>query len=173
LAGQSEVGQGASGGTSVLERIRGNHALEHATVHLMVRRHPNLKVVGRTTPAGFYLHGPEDSALVEESARAALNALLAEPDLAVHQRCGTNLAVTGVLAGLAAFAAGGGRARGRMAALPQVLLASLWAVMLAQPLGMLVQKHLTTSPRVGAASIGPIERRGGKPATHFVPVNWV
>jgi len=157
----------------MMERVRGNHALEHATVHLMVRRQPGLKVVGRTTPSGFYLYGPEDTALVEESAHEALSALLAEPDLAVHPRCGTNLAVTGVLAGLAAFAASGGRDRGRLAALPQILLASLWAVLLAQPLGSLVQKHVTTSPRVSAATLGPVQRRSGSPVTHFVPVNWV
>lgn len=154
------------------DRVRGNHALEHATVHLMVRRQPKLKVVGRTIPTGFYLYGPDDTALIEASAREALAALLSEPDLAVHPRCGTNLAVTGVLTGLAAFMATGGRERGRVSALPQVILASLTAALAAQPLGMLVQKHLTTSPSVSAATIGPIERRDGTPVTHFVPVNW-
>ncbi len=152
--------------------MRGNHALEHATVHLMVRRDPKVKVVGRTTPSGFYLYGPEDTALVESSAKEALARLAADPDLAVHPRCGTNLAVTGVLAGLAGFAAGGGRARGRIAALPQVLLASLWAVMIAQPLGLLVQKYVTTSPSVGGAVLGAIRRQEGKPVVHFVPVVW-
>ncbi len=138
----------------------------------MVRRDPKVKVVGRTTPSGFYLYGPEDTDLVARAAREALAALAREPDLAVHPRCGTNLAVTGVLAGLAGFAASGGRARGRMAALPQVLLASLWAVMIAQPLGLLVQKHVTTSPAIGGATLGAIRRQEGKPVVHFVPVEW-
>jgi len=96
-----------------------------------------------------------------------------EPDLAVHSRCGTNLAVTALLSGLAAFAAGSFRSRSRLTLLPQVLLASLWGVLIAQPLGLAVQKTLTTSPDVEGAIIGPIRgERHGKLSVHFVPISW-
>jgi len=153
-------------------RVRRNHALEHATVHLLARQQPNLKVVGRSTPGGFYLYGPDDTYAVERAAQQAVLALAADRDLAVHPRCGTNLAVTGILAGLAAFFASGGRSRGRLMSLPRILLATLWGVLLAQPLGNLAQRYVTTDANVARAHVGPVRREAGRPGTHFVPVHW-
>ncbi|MGI6209527.1 MAG: DUF6391 domain-containing protein [Anaerolineae bacterium] len=161
-----------SGASSLWGTVRRNHAIEHATVHLLAQRDPTIRLVGRSTPSGFYLYGPVDTEAVARAANDALLELQRDPDLAVHPRCGTNLAVTGLVAGLAAFAADSVRTRSRAVALPQVLLASLWGVLAAQPLGMAVQRSITTSPDVAGARIGTIQRRGGKPITHFVPVIW-
>lgn len=161
-----------SGALSMWGTVRRNHALEHATVHLLGRWNPSLKVVGRSTAGGFYLYGQVETAAVARAASEALVELQRDPELAVHPRCGTNLAVTGLIAGLAAFAADSTRGRSRAMALPQVLLASLWGVLAAQPLGTAVQRSITTNPDVAGARIGPIRRREGKPVTHFVSVIW-
>ena len=153
--------------------IRRSHAMEHATVHILAEHLPTLRVVGRTTHGGFYLYGDIDTASLKEAVQGAVGRLKSDADLAVHPRCGTNLAVTAVVAGLAAFAAGSVRTRSRLATLPQVLLASLWGVLLAQPLGYMVQKELTTSARVEGARIGPIIRsQVGRVIVHFVPLTW-
>ncbi|MHB0875083.1 MAG: DUF6391 domain-containing protein [Anaerolineae bacterium] len=152
---------------------RRNHALEHATVHVLTRKYPHLRAVGRTTPSGFYLYGDLDTGEVEQAARQALAELPTHPDLAVHARCGTNLAVTALAAGLAAFAASTIPRRPRASLLPQALLASLSATLLAQPLGAAVQREVTTSPDVAGARIGAVQRSTvGNMTTHFVPVLW-
>ncbi len=161
-----------SGPGAIWQTIRRNHALEHATVHHLGRTRPSLRLVGRSTAGGFYLYGDVDRSTIERAATEAVRELGADPALAVHPRCGTNLAVTGLLAGLAAFAVDSSRHRPRLALLPQVLLASLWAVLLAQPLGAAVQRSLTTSPDVAGARLGPVERRPGRTPTHFVPIFW-
>lgn len=157
----------------VVAHTRRNHALEHATVHILSRGHTNLKVVGRTTPSGFYLYGDLDTAEVERAARQAVVELATDPDLAVHARCGTNLAVTALAAGFAAFVATASTRRPRLSLLPQALLASLSATLLAQPLGALVQRDITTSPDVAGASIGDLKSQPmGNTAGFFVPVYW-
>ena len=157
----------------LLHTIRRNHALEHATVHLLARRAPTLHVVGRTVARGFYLYGDVDTQSLRQAAEEALTELGREPELAVHPRCGTNLAITALVAGLAAFVAGSTRGRSRLATLPRVLMASLWGVLLAQPLGHIVQRELTTDPNVAGGRIGEIRRtQSGKMTAHFVPISW-
>jgi hypothetical protein len=168
------AGRLAEAAREMIRNVRRNHALEHATVHLLGRRLPTLHLVGRTTPGGFYLYGDVDLEALRETAEEALMQLPREPGLAVHPRCGTNLAVTAIVAGCAAFgAAGPVRGRPRIASLPQVLMASLWGVLLAQPLGLLVQKYLTTSANVEGGHIGTIRStRAGQLNMHFVPLTW-
>lgn len=158
----------------VTAAIRRNHALEHATVHMLTSRMPSLRVVGRTTVGGFYLYGDVETDAVRDAVREAVLHLQEDPELAVHPRCGTNLAVTAIVTGLAAFVAGSAwRGRSRLAALPQALLASLWGALLAQPLGLAVQRSVTTSPETEGVHVGEIIRRGnGKLITHFVPLSW-
>ena len=79
-----------------------------------------------------------------------------ESHLAVSPLCGTNLAVAGLLAGLSAYVAVGGR--NRMKSLPNALIAAMLAVLAAQPLGRLVQKHFTTSPELDGVRIVSVDR---------------
>jgi len=109
----------------------------------------------------------------EEVAAAVSEALArlqgGEHSLAVHPRCGTNLATAGVLAGLSSFVAMSGRSKSRLAKLPQVVLAATMAVMAAQPLGLALQKHVTTSPEVEGVTIEEITRqRRGSVVVHEV-----
>ena len=154
----------------LIARIRRNHALEHATIHVLTEHNPRRHLMGRTTDHGFYLFGEVEA---EEIAAAVSEALArlqrGEHSLAVHPRCGTNLATAGVLAGLSSFVAMSGRSKSRLAKLPQIILAATIAVMAAQPLGLALQKHVTTLPEVEGVTIEEITRqRSGQVVVHHV-----
>lgn len=143
-----------------VKKVRRNHALEHATIHVLSQRHKTLQLVGRSTGSGFYIYGQVDTEMLAESASEALVRLQnGEADLAVHPRCGTNLATAGVLAGLSAFTVMSGRERSRMEKLPQVVLAATAAILLAQPLGAYLQQKVTTSPDLQGVRITGISRQ--------------
>ena len=72
-----------------------------------------------------------------------------ENELAVHPNCGSNIVVGGVLAGLATWLATRGKRRSLWEQVPSALLAATAALVVAQPLGMLFQERVTTSPEVG------------------------
>jgi len=155
-------------------RVRRNHALEHATMHLLTRRNPFLSLVGRSDWRGYSIYGQAATQEVAAAAHEALARLKAgETDLAIHPRCGTMLATTGVLSGLAAFvtlgAVGRPRSRFRWGSLPEVLLAASLAAVVAQPVGLVLQQYLTTSADVGNLQIGRIyKQRAGLVPIHRV-----
>ncbi len=143
---------------SIITRIRRNHGLEHATIHLLSQRHSNLSIVGHSNWAGFSLYGQIDTAEVEQAAHEALRRLRrGEAELAVHPRCGTVLATTGLLTGLAAFVAIGldssSSARFRWGSMPAAILAATLAAFFAQPVGLFLQKEYTTSGNPGNLEI--------------------
>jgi hypothetical protein len=142
-----------------LSALRRNHAVEHATMHLLARRLPYLNALGRTSTDGFYIYGRVPTQTLADTAAEALGRLQAgETELAIHPRCGSNLVVTGVLAGLAAFLAMG-RSKSRLSKLPRFILAATIAVFFAQPLGLLFQERVTTSTDVGGLRVGGVTRR--------------
>lgn len=142
-----------------IAHLRRSHALEHATIRILSQRKPHLRLIGRTMPEGFYLYGRVETKEVTSAAEEALTRLQAgESDLAIHPQCGTNLAVTGALAGLFSFVAMGGRKRSRLTQLPGVILAATVATILAQPLGPILQKRITTSSEVEGVTIEEVTR---------------
>ena len=154
----------------LVAKIRRNHALEHATIHVLTQHNPRRHLMGRTTARGFYVFGEVE---MEEVAAAVSEALVrlqrGEHSLAVHPRCGTNLATAGVLAGLFSFVAMSGRSKSRLAKLPQTLLATTIAVIAAQSLGPAVQKYVTTLPEVEGVVIKEITRlQRGQAVIHRV-----
>jgi len=129
----------------LITAIRQNHALEHATIHVLSQRHPGIAVMGRSTPTGFYLYGQAPTALVASATAEALARLQAgERSLAIHPRCGTNLAVSAVLAGIGAMLAMSRRRRPWYETAPNVFLAVTIGLFLAQPVGYSVQERITT-----------------------------
>ncbi len=94
-----------------------------------------------------------------------------ETNLAVHPRCGTNIVVAGLLAGLSSFAASSGKDRPVVDKLPRMILATTAAVLLAQPLGPVVQERLTTSPnQLGGRIKGVKRQQFGRVVVHKVEV---
>jgi hypothetical protein len=146
----------------VVNAVRRNHSLEHATISILLSRHgPHTRVLGRAAPDGFYIYGDIPTETLRELAQEGLARLQrGESHLAVSPLCGTNLAVAGVLAGIASLFAMGGRTR--LQGVPGAIMAAMLAVIAAQPLGRLVQKHVTTSPEldgVRIVSVDPMGRR--------------
>jgi hypothetical protein len=158
--------------TPLIAKIRRYHALEHATIHVLAEHNPRRHLMGRTTTQGFYLFGEVGTEEVAAAVSEALARLRrGEHSLAVHPHCGTNLATAGVLAGLSSFVAMSGRSKSRLVKLPQVVLAATIAVIAAQPLGLSLQKHVTTLPEVEGVTIEGITRqRRGQVVVHEVRI---
>jgi hypothetical protein len=155
-----------------LERVRRNHALEHATLHVLNRSHPETLLIGRSDRKGFLLYGDVPIEAVGQAVLSAVRRLRAgESQLAIHPNCGTNLVSAAVLTSLATVLAlnGARGARQRAERLPLAVLASLAALLLARPAGQLAQRRLTTQPEIGGLQVLSIERlnRPG-PAVHRV-----
>jgi hypothetical protein len=162
--------------STFIARIKRNHALEHATIHVLSQGYPQLHVVGRSTPSGFILYGDIATEKVATAANEALTRLQhGEKGLAIHARCGTNLATAGGLAGLSSFLVMSGRSRSRLSRLeklPQVLLAATVAIVLAQPLGLILQARLTTSTDLEGVTIRSVTRQvRGKMLIHQVDID--
>lgn len=139
-------------------RIRQNHAIEHGTVTMLTRRMPHLRLSARSSARGFVIFADLDPALVRSAADEALARLQAgDAELAIHPNCGTNLAV-GVslaMAGLL-FALTAVRPRTRVAS---VVASSMVGIVVARPLGIVVQRHVTTLPEVADVRIVDVSRR--------------
>jgi hypothetical protein len=157
---------------NIVHDIRQNHALEHATMHVLSQRNPYVQLMGRSTAGGFYIYGNLASHQVHSAASAALARLQqGEDHLAVHPRCGTNLAVTAIFAGAAAYSATLGRSRSKFERLPLALAAATIAAIAAQPLGHKIQEHITTTPEVSGLYIADVRRRDqGRIISHKVIV---
>ncbi len=152
--------------------VRRNHALEHATISVLINNiGHDVRLVGRATNSGFYLYGELTEDRIRESTMEALERLRrGESHLAVSPMCGTNLAVAGILAGVSSLLALGNRSR--LERMPNVLLASMLAMLVAQPLGRIVQKHVTTSPDLSDTEVVGI-REGGRSAARYHKVETV
>lgn len=146
--------------------VRRNHALEHATIAVLVSKlGHDIRVIGRATGNGFYLYGDMPADRVKESTVEALQRLRqGESHLAISPMCGTNLAVAGLLAGASSLLALG--RGGRWERMPNVLLASMLAVLAAQPLGRLAQQHVTTHADLSDTELVGI-RQGGRGPGRF------
>ena len=155
---------------AIFSRVRRNHGLEHATLHLLAQRHAGRSMAGYSDPGGFWLMGDVPTAHVRAAVDEALRRMRAgEHRLAVHPFCGTNFVTSGILTALAAFVAllGAGRGlRSRLERLPLAATLATLALIVGQPLGLLLQANVTTSGEPGALEVIEVRRanRGGMPA---------
>lgn len=134
------------------EAVRRNHALEHATVAVLLARHGPTRLAGRASVDGFLILGDVDTDELHACALEALRRLQAgQATLAVSPLCGTNIAVAAFVAAAAATAVlASGPARARF---PNAFVAAVLGVIAAQPLGRLVQERVTTSPHLATVSV--------------------
>lgn len=161
-----------------VDRIRQNHALEHATINLLSRRFAGAHVMGVSGPSGFTLYSTLTAEEIIPTVRAALRALQAgDASLAVHENCGTNLVITAAATTLATLFGLGyvpdllGERRGErqrswasfLERLPQAVLMNAVALVLAMPVGRWVQAKVTTSPAVDDLEVATVftDYRGG------------
>ena len=84
--------------------IRKNHAMEHATIHLLTEAKPGISVSGYSLIKGYWLLGRVELEDVQKAAEMALARMNnGEKKLAIHPNCGTNLAVIGLCTAAAAM----------------------------------------------------------------------
>lgn len=157
----------------VFSRIRRNHGLEHATLHMLAKTHRGKRMGGYSDFNGFWLVGDLTTAEVSTAAHEALQRMKAgEEQLAVHPNCGTNFATAGSLAGVVGvlgMLGVGSRKRDKLERLPLVATLATVALIFAQPLGLSVQKNLTTSGHPGnleIVDISPSQR--GRMKSHRI-----
>lgn len=143
-----------------INHIRKNHAMEHATIHILTKRLPGVSFGGYSVNSGFWIIGKagvEDVKNAAEIAKARLQN--GDVSLAVHPNCGTNLAAAGlctaVLGSLSMIGADTKEERaGRFSFL---VLAGVVGTYCGKPLGERLQKHLTTNPNVSDLRIRGIQ----------------
>ena len=149
----------------VIRRTRRNHGLEHATVHVLSSRIKNLSIAGRSDSSGFYLWGNVETADVESASEEALTRMRnGEHQLAVHPNCGTGLVTTGIMASMAGMLGSVGIKRGAAdyaARLPTIVLLTIGAIVLAQPVGLQLQEHFTTLGDPGDLRVVNVHREDG------------
>jgi hypothetical protein len=158
--------------TAPISIVRRNHGIEHATVHVLTTHDPSIRLVGRADTTGFNIYGDVPTDALESAAQEALARLQnGEGNLAVHPRCGTNLLVAGLLTALAAVIALGRKPS--LKKIPDVILATTFAAYVAQPLGLSLQQHVTTSPDArGARITGIRQSQMGQIKTQHVDIEW-
>ena len=143
---------------------RRNHAVEHAAVAVLLERSGFTRsIAGRSNSGGFNIFGN----LSSEELQSAVDEGLArmqqgEGALAISPFCGTNLAVTGILAAIFTTLFTNKR-EGRMQQFPNIVVGGILAAILAQPIGRLAQQYLTTSPDVDSLTIKEIKPAGWGP----------
>lgn len=146
----------------VIRRVRRNHGLEHATIHVLSRKVKNLSMAGRSTSGGFYLYGNVSTSEVEAAVREALERMKqGEYGLAIHPNCGTGLVTAGIMTSMATLVGTTGMRNGlldRLSRLPTIILLSTFSLVLAQPLGLALQQHFTTLGDIGDMEVININR---------------
>jgi len=156
-----------------LLNIRRNHALEHATIHLLSQQYPNRSFIGRSDSRGFYIYGQVQTDILTGLIEQGLQRLRrGERSLAIHPNCGTNLVTSGLLAGGAAYMAFSGSEhegwRRRLERFPLVILSTIVALIIAQPLGRSAQEHLTTEGNPGTLYVTNVERFQSSGTVHRI-----
>jgi hypothetical protein len=149
----------------ILETRR-NHALEHATIHILSAKYPDRHLAGHSNPTGFFILGNVTTEDLKSAIAEALTRLRAgESGLAIHAGCGTNFATTALLAGtLAWFPLSGQKSmRRRFWLLPFAVAFGVLGYLLSQPLGPWLQAKITTEADPGnlqIESVVPVRKRG-------------
>jgi hypothetical protein len=153
----------------LISRIRRNHALEHATLQVLSKKNPQLMAAGYSDTRGFMIIGKVSTDQLYAAANEALRRLQAgEEYLAIHPTCGTNFATTGIVAGTLSWLAMLGADRNfrrNLDRLPIVIMMVIAGIIIAQPLGPLMQSRVTTDGDVGELEVTEITRfeRQGTP----------
>ncbi|MCH8826103.1 MAG: hypothetical protein IIB16_04025 [Chloroflexi bacterium] len=155
----------------IVRRVRRNHALEHATVTLLLERGMAPPLGGYSTPGGFFIFGRVRTGLLQEVVAEALAGLNAgNEDLAISPHCGTNLAAGTLIGVLLANAILGKRRKGRLKRLPLAILGLAVGVALGRPVGNALQRRYTTLAQMGGLEVDRVTSLwpGDAPGLHRV-----
>ena len=180
---------------STINRIRRNHGLEHATIHVLSEGHKRFSAQGNSDHRGFHLNIYGD--VTEEEVAAAVaeahrRLRAGERHLAVHPNCGTVLVTTAMLATLAAQAVftfeqwraektpsaragdqvpspsgAGASALTLLNALPSATLAVVGALIVGRPLGITLQERYTVDGDIRDLEVASIRPVALSPVTRL------
>jgi hypothetical protein len=143
-------------------RIRRNHGLEHACIHILAKKKRAGRLVGHSDAGGFWLFGDLKEDEIRAAIKEALSRLRAgEASLAIHPNCGTNLVTSGIMAGVAgaiAMTGAGPSGRDRFERLPLAILFATLALVFAKPAGTRIQQLITTTGNPGDLQVLEIKR---------------
>ncbi|HRQ39116.1 MAG TPA: DUF6391 domain-containing protein [Chloroflexota bacterium] len=165
--------------TESISRLRRNHGLEHATIHVLSEKHRNFSAQGNSTLAGFHLNIYGDipeTAVMDAVEEAYARMKKGEHHLAVHPNCGTVLLTTAVMATLAAqmvFAAEQRKQRGGLSlsvlinALPTAVLAVVAALIVSKPVGVQLQARYTVEGDLRDMQLVSIQKVTASPVTRL------
>jgi len=155
----------------LVNRIRRNHGLEHATVHVLSERYTHFSAQGNSNHQGFRLnvYGDISEEQVADAVEEAYRRLKAgQHHLAVHPNCGTVLLTTATMATLAAqatFSLEQKRQRRShvdgsvlLSALPSAILAVVVSLVVSRPIGVRLQAKYTTEGDLGNLQISRIRQ---------------
>ncbi|MBA4116552.1 MAG: hypothetical protein H0X71_09005 [Rubrobacter sp.] len=143
--------------------LRRNHALEHATIVVMMEREPGRRFNGFSDDDGFFVQGVRSKEEVDSAAREAARRLRAgEKKLAVHRNCGTTVVAANLLAAFFFLVAlGVGLYLGWNVYL-LILGGIALSLMLRVPLSLLLQRFVTTDADLTNVEVGWVEPAGAE-----------
>jgi hypothetical protein len=139
--------------------LRRNHALEHATIVVMMEREPGRKLNGFSTDDGFFVQGVRSISEVESAAREAMRRLQnGEKRLAIHRNCGTTIVAANLLAAIFFLVTLGTFLYLDVGNLYLMILGSVvLAFALRIPLSLILQRFVTTDADLTNAEVGWVE----------------
>jgi hypothetical protein len=139
--------------------LRRNHALEHATIVVMMEREPGRKLNGFSTDDGFFVQGVRSISEVESAAREAVRRLQnGEKRLAIHRNCGTTIVAANLLAAVFFLVTLGVFLYLGVGNLYLMILGSvILAFALRIPLSLILQRFVTTDADLTNAEVGWVE----------------
>jgi hypothetical protein len=139
--------------------LRRNHALEHATIVVMMEREPGRRLNGFSTDDGFFVQGVRSISEVESAAREAMRRLQnGEKRLAIHRNCGTTIVAANLLAAILFLVTLGVFLYLGVGNLYLMILGSVvLAFALRIPLSLILQRFVTTDADLTNAEVGWVE----------------
>lgn len=164
----------------LISRVRRNHGLEHATIHMLSKKHTGFSAQGHSDHRGFHLNvfGDIQEADVVEAVEEAYRRMKGgEHQLAVHPNCGTVLLTTATMATLAAQTGLGLEQKRQRSdkmnwsvllnGLPTAVLAVIVALIVSKPVGIYLQARYTTEGNLGEMQIKSIRKIAPSPVTRL------
>jgi hypothetical protein len=143
--------------------LRRNHALEHATIVVMMEREPGRRFNGFSDNDGFFVQGVRSKEEVDSAAREAARRLKAgEKKLAVHRNCGTTIVAANLLAAVFFLVALGVGLYLGWSVYLLILGGIALSLILRVPLSLFLQRFVTTDADLTNVEVGWVEPAGAE-----------
>jgi len=144
----------------LIRKVRRNHALEHATFHMLSRKQKDMPIAAHSNNNGFIVIGNVPTDVLESAVKEAITRLQnGESQWALHPNCGTNLATAGGLTTFSGWLGFGRRKKLTLDRISWTMTLMLVSMLVAPSLGTRIQEHITTKGDIGDLEFLQITRR--------------